>query len=127
MKLKNILGGIGFLILFFIVVNLIPSSGEPYYEYGNYTKTISTPIAGSIKRLVVGKNFFGAQFGVDSNEYYGFTYQVERTPKEWIRNYPTDFILVGDSIIKKANNDTFIVIRHSYHWQYILPRNLARK
>jgi len=127
-KLKNILAGIGFLIFFFIVVNLIPPSGKPYYEYENYKKTIDSPIIGSVKRLVVGKNFFGAQFGADPSDYYGFTYQVERTPKDWLNNYPTDFILVQDSIIKKANNDTFTVIRQSHHWTYVLPKDsISRK
>jgi hypothetical protein len=49
-----------------------------------------------VTRLVSGKNFFGAQFGLDSNNYYGFTYHIERTPKQWLDEYSTDFIIVGD-------------------------------
>jgi hypothetical protein len=49
-----------------------------------------------VTRLVSGKNFFGAQLGLDSNNYYGFTYHIERTPKQWLDEYSTDFIIVGD-------------------------------
>ncbi len=122
MKLKSILPGLGFVVFFFIVVNLIPKSGKIYYEFQNYKKTIDSPINGVVRRLVEGKSFFGAQFGLDSNNYYGFTFHVERTPKQWSEDYPHDFIIVGDSISKKANNDTFQVFRKASMWMYILPR-----
>lgn len=123
MKVNRILAGACFVIFFFITVNIFLKSDKVYYEFENYKKTIDSPISASVTRLVEGKNFFGAQFGLDSNKYYGFTYQVERTPKQWINNYPKDFIIVGDSIVKKANNDTFIVIRNQKMWTYLLPKD----
>ncbi len=124
MKTKNGLLAICFIIFFFIAVNLIPKSNKFYYAFENYKKTIDSPISGTVKRIILGKNFFGAQFGSDSNNYYRFTYQVERTPKQWLEKYPEDFIIVGDSVMKTANNDTFLVIRKLNRWKYVLPKAL---
>jgi hypothetical protein len=123
MKTTRILTGIGFVILFFIVVKILFSSGKPYYEFEKYKKTIDSPISATVTRIIEGKNFFGVQFGADSSNYYAFTYQMERTPKQWLDNYPKDFIIPGDSVVKKANDDTFIVIRRSDFWKYILPKD----
>lgn len=117
--------GIGFIFLFLIAVNLLFRSSTIYYEFENYKKTIDSPISGTVTRLVNGKNFFGAQIGLDSNNYFGFTYHVERTPEQWLKKYPKDFIIIGDSIIKRASNDTFFVIRESNVWTYILPKDSA--
>ena len=121
--MKNILAGLCFIVIFIVAVNVIPKSGKVYYEFEKYKKTIDAPISGLATRIIEGKNFFGAQIGTDPNNYYGFTYQVERTPKQWIDSYPNDFILTGDSIIKKAVNDTFVVKRGNAEWTYLLPRD----
>lgn len=121
MKINKILAGVCFVILLFVAVNLFPKSDKFYYEFEKYKETIDSPIAGTVTRLVEGKNFFGAQFGTDPNNYYRFTYHVERTPKQWLNNYPKDFIIIGDSIVKKTNNDTFFVIRNTTVWTYLLP------
>ena len=124
MKVKRILIGIGFIVFFFIAVNTVfKSNGTRNYEFETYKKTIDSSISGTVKRLVIAKNFFGAQFGVDPNNYFGFTYHVERTPEQWLKKYPKDFIIMGDSILKKANNDTFFVIREANVWVYILPKD----
>ncbi|HEU5165296.1 MAG TPA: hypothetical protein VFU29_07145 [Chitinophagaceae bacterium] len=123
MKLKNILAGLCFVALFYFVVNIIAKSNKGYYEFQNYKKTIDSPISGLATRIIEGKHFFGAQIGADSNNYFRFTYQVERTPKLWIRGYPDDFIVVGDSITKEANSDTFVVKRGKTEWTYLLPKD----
>jgi hypothetical protein len=126
-KRKKIIAGLGFIILFIIAINLIPRPDKVYYEFEKYRETIDSPISGKVTRIIEGKNFFGVQIGSDSNNYYGFTYQVERTPKQWIDNYPENFIAEGDSIEKKSHNDTFIVIRNSQLWTYILPIDSTNK
>lgn len=122
-KLRNILAGLTFISLFFITITFITKKGKTVYEFKNYKKTIDSSITGTVKRIVRGKNLFGAQFGLDSNNYYGFTYYKEHTSKQWLKEYPNDFIIEGDSIIKKENNDTFIVIRSHKKWTYILPKD----
>lgn len=123
MEAKNILAGLGFVVLFIVAVTIIPKSKNVYYEFEKYQKTIDSPISGLVTRIIEGKNFFVAQIGIDSNNYYGFTYQIERTPKQWINSYPNDFILVGDSIKKKAGSDTFVVKRRFVEWRYLLPKD----
>ncbi|WP_153796049.1 hypothetical protein [Foetidibacter luteolus] len=121
------LASVGFLILFFAVVNLLPKTGGTYYEFDKYNKTIDSPISATVKRIVEGKNYFGAQFGKDSNNYFGFTYHMERTPKLWLKEYPESFIVMGDSVFKKENNDTFFVLRNGKSWKYILPRDTVQE
>jgi hypothetical protein len=127
LKSKNVLAGLCFIAIFFIAINLIPKSDKTYYEFGKYKKTINAPLSGLVTRIIEGKNFYGAQIGSDSNNYYGFTYQVERTPKNWISDYPDDFILIGDSIKKKAASDSFVVKRGNVQWTYLLPRDLKTR
>jgi hypothetical protein len=123
MKTTTILAGIACIILFTIVIKVFFSSDKPYYEFEKYKKTIDSPISSTVTRIIEAKNFFGVQFDTDPNDNYPFTYQRERTPKQWLAEYPKDFIIRGDSIMKKANDDTFIVIRKSDRWKYILPKN----
>jgi hypothetical protein len=125
MKTTRILTGIGCVVLFIIVIKIFFSSRRPYYEFDKYKKTIDSPISARVTRIIEARNFFGAQFGADSSNYYAFTYQIERTPKQWLTNYPSDFIIPGDSVVKKANDDTFTVIRKSHVWRYILPKDSA--
>ena len=120
------MAGIGFIILFFIGVNLLPKTGGTYYEFEKYKKTIDSPISAPVRRIVEGKNFFGAQFGPNPNNYFAFTYQIERTPKQWLNNYPKDFIVMGDSVFKQVNNDTFVVSRDYKSWKYILPKDTSQ-
>ena len=127
MKATKVLDGICFVILFFIAFNIFLKSNKVYYQFDKYQRTIDSPISGTVRRLVEGKNFFGAQLDSDSNNYYSFSYQKERTPKQWSDKYPKDFIDIGDSIFKKANNDTFLVIRNQKTWTYLLPRDSRSK
>ncbi|MFT3935926.1 MAG: hypothetical protein QM726_20015 [Chitinophagaceae bacterium] len=126
MKIRNLLAGISFLILFFVTITLLSKNGGTYYEFDNYKKTIDSPISATVKRIIEGKNFFGAQFGKDSNDYFGFTYHIERTPKQWLKEYPESFIVLGDSVFKKQKNDTFFVLRKGKSWEYILPRDTSQ-
>ena len=93
-------------------------SGSVNYAPDGYKKTIEADI-----NSVVSETKQSGLFWVTiKNTNLPFSYDVHKFPEGWEKSYPPDFIQVGDSIFKKANTDTFYLVRNGKQWMYVLPK-----
>lgn len=122
MTWKSILSGIISVVVFFILVNLIPKSkggsAAPNYAPDGWSKTIQASINGVVQSTEQN----GLLWVTINNSKLPFSYDALHLPVNWEHTYPKEFIEIGDSILKKANSDTFYLIRDGKSWQYILPK-----
>jgi hypothetical protein len=111
-------------MILFIAYKIIPSpkksktGGSVNYAPDGYKKTIEQGIDGIVRET----NQSGLFWVTVDDKKLPFSYDIFKLPKNWEESYPEDFIQVGDSIFKKANNDTFYLVRGNIKYCYILPR-----
>ena len=122
MKLKKLLFGLVGIIIFLLLTWIIPFSkktaGTVNYAPDGFKKTIDAHIDG----VVVATKQEGLYWITINDIKLPFSYDGHKLPQGWQSLYPRNFIQVGDSIFKNANNDTFYLIRGNQQWQYILPQ-----
>lgn len=121
MKLVNIIGGLFFVILFFVLVEIIlksgKTSGSVNYAPDGYLETMQ---AGINDRVIntEQKGLYWVTF--KNGQKFPFSYDVDKM-NVTSTIYPDNFISSGDSVYKKSNNDTFFIIRKGEKWLFVLP------
>ena len=124
-KWKDLLIAIIVGIMFLVVVQLADRyyarRNRSYAVPGNipegYSKTIDARINGVVAAI---ETFSGFVVVIDGKRFR-FAAVEFKIPRGSESTYPTEFIQVGDSIIKNAKSDTFFVVRRNQRWQYFLP------
>jgi hypothetical protein len=122
MKWKDLLTAIIIIIILFFLDRVVRFQKNFYYEPQKYLRTRNDRLNGIVIRIVEGKNLFGVVINNNNETVYPFTYTIQEPRNGWVNSYPSNFIQVGDSIYKNANNDTFYLIRGNQRWQYFLPK-----
>jgi hypothetical protein len=116
MNWKNVLFAIAAIIILLLLSKLIPNSkyasGTVNYAPDGFNKTIAAGING----VVTTTEQRGLFYVTINKKELPFSYD----PGKITNNLPKGFIIVGDSIYKNANSDTFYLIRGNKKWEYFL-------
>ena len=111
-----------FLLAFILIIILIQvlhryfSSDEKTSSY-DYSDTKKKMLNGVIQRVIISRY---TRIEIDNEKE---VYMIAADFPFPLNNPKTDTLFsVGDSIIKKANNDTFSIIRRGNFFYYILPK-----
>jgi len=120
---KNVLTGMTLFILLFFLGKLIPDSkrrtGVTNYAPDGCTLTMKSKLNG----IVTATKFPGLFYVIlnnDSTIRYPIIVDDYQLPPNWRSYYPDDFVMVGDSISKASNTDTFFIYRNNKEWMYVL-------
>ena len=123
--IKRVLTGILFLIVFFTIVYLLEKYGPtfkgPLTEYRPLHKKELRTVIRSIYQ-----NHADIRVKVSGEaDYYPISLRDSVTFLRGARikyeNFPDDFFKIGDSIIKKPDNDTITIIKDSSVLYFLLP------
>jgi hypothetical protein len=120
MNRVSILSIVFLIVVIFIIPKMIPYSkgyGSVNYAPNGYIQTVDVCIAGRVTQI----HQEGLFWVTINNQRLPFSYNDFNLPEGWQKNYPKNFIQVGDSIFKKEKNDTFYLIRGELKWEYSLP------
>jgi hypothetical protein len=103
-----------------LIGKFIPPSKyiDSVYSPESFVKTIDSPIVGKIIEL---QHFRVLGVVLNNNQSYNFAYVPDKLPEDFKETYPKEFLLVGDSIYKKAMSTEFFVTRNGIRRQYFLP------
>jgi hypothetical protein len=120
MNRVSVLSIVCLIVIIFIIPKMIPYSksySPVNYAPNCYKQTFDMRINGMVTQVQQE----GLYWVTINNQRLPFSYNDFKLPEGWQKNYPKDFIQVGDSISKKEKNDTFYLIRGELKWEYSLP------
>lgn len=122
MKWKNILFAIACIISILILSKLIPNSKKVSSTVNYAPDGFKETIAARINGIVTETKQSGLFWVTINQRELPFSYETAKLPDDWLKTYPKPFIIVGDSVYKNANNDTFFLVRGNKTWLYCLPK-----